>query len=95
MLTFRPEFMPPWPVRSHVRPLTLSLERPQIEVMATRRAGGQALPAEVVEHIVQKTDGVPLFVEEMTKAVLGSRRSTRRGKPLRAHRPVVRDQHSR
>lgn len=72
VLTFRPEFMPPWPVRSHVRPLTLSLERPQIEVMATRRAGGKALPAEVVEHIVQKTDGVPLFVEEMTKAVLGS-----------------------
>jgi class 3 adenylate cyclase len=73
VLTFRPEFTPPWPVRSHVRPLTLSrLERPQIEVMATRLAGGKALPVEVVEHIVQKTDGVPLFVEEMTKAVLGS-----------------------
>jgi class 3 adenylate cyclase/tetratricopeptide (TPR) repeat protein len=73
VLTFRPEFMPPWPARSHVKPLTLGrLERPQIEVMATRLAGGKALPAEVVEHIVQKTDGVPLFVEEMTKAVLGS-----------------------
>ena len=73
VLTFRPEFTPPWPARSHVKPLTLGrLERPQIEVMATRLAGGKALPAEVVEHIVQKTDGVPLFVEEMTKAVLGS-----------------------
>ena len=73
VLTYRPEFVPPWPARSHVRPLTLNrLERPQIEVMATRLAGGKALPAEVVEHIVQKTDGVPLFVEEMTKAVLGS-----------------------
>jgi class 3 adenylate cyclase/predicted ATPase len=73
LLTFRPEFAPPWPARSHVKPLTLGrLERPQIEVMATQLAGGKALPAEVVEHIVQKTDGVPLFVEEMTKAVLGS-----------------------
>ena len=73
VLTFRPEFVPPWPARSHVKTLTLSrLERPQIEVMATRLAGGKALPAEVVEHIVLKTDGVPLFVEEMTKAVLGS-----------------------
>ena len=73
VLTYRPEFTPPWPARSHVRPLPLSrLERPQIEVLAVRLAGGKALPAEVVEHIVQKTDGVPLFVEEMTKAVLGS-----------------------
>ena len=73
VLTFRPEFVPPWPARSHVRPLTLGrLERPQIEVMATRLAGGKALPAEVVEHIVQKTDGVPLYVEELTKAVLAS-----------------------
>jgi predicted ATPase len=69
VLTFRPEFSPAWPARSHVRPLTLNrLERPQIEVLATRLAGGRKLPAEVVEHIVQKTDGVPLFVEEMTKA---------------------------
>ena len=73
VLTLRPEFALPWPARSHVRPLTLSrLERPQIEVMATRLAGGKELPAEVFEHVVQKTDGVPLFVEEMTKAVLGS-----------------------
>jgi class 3 adenylate cyclase/predicted ATPase len=73
VLTFRPEFTPPWPARSHIKPLTLSrLERPQIEVMATRLAGGKTLPAEVIEHIAQKTDGVPLFVEELTKAVLGS-----------------------
>jgi class 3 adenylate cyclase/predicted ATPase len=73
ILTYRPEFVPRWPARSHVMPLTLNrLERPQIEVLANRLAGGKALPPEVVEHIVQKTDGVPLFVEEMTKAVLGS-----------------------
>jgi len=53
--------------------LTLNrLERPQIEVLANRFAGGRMLPPEVVEHVVQKTDGVPLFVEEMTKAVLAS-----------------------
>ncbi len=73
VLTFRPEFTPPWPARSHVRPLTLNrLERPQIEVMATHLAGGRKLPEEVVEHLVVKADGVPLFVEEMTKAVLAS-----------------------
>jgi class 3 adenylate cyclase/predicted ATPase len=73
VLTFRPVFSPPWPPRSHVRPLPLNrLERPQIEALAGRHAGGKRLPPEVFEHIVQKTDGVPLFVEEMTKAVLGS-----------------------
>jgi predicted ATPase len=73
LLTFRPEFAPPWPAHSYVRPLPLTrLGRPQIEVLINRLAGGKALPPEVVEHVVQKTDGVPLFVEEMTKAVLGS-----------------------
>jgi class 3 adenylate cyclase/predicted ATPase len=73
VLTYRPEFVPHWPARSHVMSLTLNrLERPQIEILANRLAGGRMLPPEVVEHVVQKTDGVPLFVEEMTKAVLGS-----------------------
>lgn len=73
VLTYRPEFLPRWPTRSHVMPLTLNrLERPQIELLANRLAGDKALPPEVIEHVVQKTDGVPLFVEEMTKAVLGS-----------------------
>jgi len=73
VLTYRPEFVPHWSARSHVMSLTLNrLERPQIEILANRLAGGRMLPQEVVEHVVQKTDGVPLFVEEMTKAVLGS-----------------------
>jgi class 3 adenylate cyclase len=73
VLTFRPEFTPPWAARSHVRPLPLNrLERPQIEALANRLAGGKTLPTEVIEHIVQKTDGIPLFVEEMTKAVLAA-----------------------
>jgi len=54
-------------------PLTLTrLERPQVEALITHLAGGKALPAEVVEYIVARTDGVPLFVEELTKMLLES-----------------------
>ncbi len=73
VLTFRPDFAPPWPSRSHMTPITLTrLERPQIEAMVTHLARGRTLPAEVVEHIVARTDGVPLYVEELTKAILDS-----------------------
>ena len=73
LLTFRPEFVPPWPTRSHMTPLTLHrLERPQVEAMIARLANGKTLPVEVVEHIVSKTDGVPLFIEELTKMLLES-----------------------
>ena len=73
LLTFRPEFTPPWGNRSHLSQLTLSrLGRPQVEAMVGRVTGGKALPSEVVQQIVVKTDGVPLFVEELTKSVLES-----------------------
>jgi class 3 adenylate cyclase/predicted ATPase len=73
LLTFRPEFVPPWPTRSHMTPLTLHrLERPQVEALIARLAHGKTLPVEVVEHIVSKTDGVPLFIEELTKMLLES-----------------------
>ena len=73
VLTYRPEFSPPWPPRSHITPLVLNrLERPQVEALITQRAGGKTLPAEVVQHIVAKTDGVPLYVEELTKMLLAS-----------------------
>jgi class 3 adenylate cyclase/predicted ATPase len=73
LLTFRPEFVPPWPSRSHMTPLTLTrLERPQVEALIRHLAGGKALPAEVVAYIVARTDGVPLFVEELTKMLLES-----------------------
>ena len=73
VLTSRPEFSPPWPQRSHITPLVLNrLERPQVEVLITQRAGGKTLPAEVVQYIVDKTDGVPLYVEELTKMLLAS-----------------------
>ena len=73
VLTARPEFHPPWDMRSHLAHLTLNhLLRPQIAAMAMGVAGGKRLPAEVVEQIVAKTDGVPLFVEELTKSLLES-----------------------
>ena len=71
LLTCRPEFQPPWAPRTHLTSLTLSrLRRPQVEGMITHVAGGKALPAAVVQQIVARADGVPLFVEELTKAVL-------------------------
>jgi class 3 adenylate cyclase len=71
--TFRPDFPIPWTGRSHLTQVTLPrLPRRQAAEMTDRVAHGKALPAEVVEQVVAKTDGVPLFVEELTKMVLES-----------------------
>jgi predicted ATPase len=73
LLTCRPTFQPPWSSRSYLTQVTLSrLAQPQVGRMAEHVAGGKRLPAEVLRQVVEKTDGVPLFVEEMTKAVLES-----------------------
>src|SRR5437667_1716415 len=73
LLTFRPDFPPPWTGRSHLTPVTLHrLPRRQAAEMTGQVAHHKALPAEVVEQVVAKTDGVPLFVEELTKMVLES-----------------------
>jgi predicted ATPase/class 3 adenylate cyclase len=71
LITFRPQFEPPWTHYAHVTALTLSrLSRRQGAAMVARLSGGKALPPAVLEQIVAKTDGVPLFVEELTRAVL-------------------------
>jgi class 3 adenylate cyclase len=73
VLTFRPEFTPPWGSRSYLSQILLSrLSRAQVGLMVEKVTGGKRLPAEVVQQIVSKTDGVPLFVEELTKTVLES-----------------------
>jgi TOMM system kinase/cyclase fusion protein len=73
LFTFRPDFSPPWTGRSHLTQVTLArLPRRQATEMTGQVARGKALPAEVVEQVVAKTDGVPLFVEELTKMVLES-----------------------
>src|SRR5262249_15700317 len=73
LLTFRPGFSLPWTGRSHLTHVTLKrLPRRQAAEMTDRVAHSKGLPPEVVEQIVAKTDGVPLFVEELTKMVLES-----------------------
>jgi predicted ATPase len=70
LITFRPEYEAPWTGLSHVTSIALDRLAPaEIETLAERVAG-QPLPREVTAQIVAKTDGVPLFVEELTKAVL-------------------------
>jgi len=73
LLTFRPDFSPPWTGRAHLTQVTLPrLPRRQAAEMAGRVAHSKTLPAEVMEQVVARTDGVPLFVEELTKMVLES-----------------------
>ena len=73
VLTFRPEFTPSWKPRSHISHLVLNrLGKKQVEAMIEKVTEGKTLPTEVIEQIRVKTDGVPLFVEELTKNVLES-----------------------
>jgi class 3 adenylate cyclase/predicted ATPase len=73
VLAFRPEFRPPWGPRTHLTPLTVNRFAPeQTEVMVGKVTGGKLLPTEVLQQVVIKTDGVPLFVEELTKMVVES-----------------------
>ncbi len=76
MVSFRPEFVPPWIGRPNVTVLTLGrLDRPHSELLARQVAAQHALPPLLCERVIQQTDGVPLFIEEMTKAVLEAARS--------------------
>ena len=73
MLVCRPAFESPWSERSVPVPISLErLTQPQVENLVSELAGGMSLPKEVLEQIVSKTDGVPLFVEELTRMVLES-----------------------
>jgi class 3 adenylate cyclase/predicted ATPase len=73
LITFRPEFSPPWTGHAHVMQLSLSrLTRRHGQALVAAVTGGKRLPDEVLDQILAKTDGVPLFVEELTKTVLES-----------------------
>jgi class 3 adenylate cyclase/predicted ATPase len=73
LITFRPEFTSPWRGQTQITSLALNrLSRKQGAAMVAEVTGGRELPAAVLEEIVSKTDGVPLFVEELTKAVIES-----------------------
>jgi predicted ATPase len=71
IVTFRPEFKAPWAENSHVTSVTLNrLGKGEVAALIARLVGNKELPADVMAEILERTDGIPLFVEEMTKAVL-------------------------
>ncbi len=73
LLTCRPEFRPPWVTHAPVTQVTLTrLGRAQVEAMLPSLTGRKALPPEIVEQVIAKTDGVPLFVEELVKMIMES-----------------------
>jgi len=73
VITFRPDYQPSWTGQSHVTMVTLNrLSQRERATLVGHITGGRALPQELLDQIVERTDGVPLFVEELTKAVLES-----------------------
>jgi class 3 adenylate cyclase/predicted ATPase len=71
VVTFRSEFVPPWIGRPHVTALTINrLAQREVDAMIDRLVGNKLLPTSIRQDIVERADGIPLFVEEMTKAVL-------------------------
>jgi tetratricopeptide (TPR) repeat protein len=73
LLTARPEFTAPWPSYPHMTTMQLArLGRREGAALVERVAGGMALPTQVMDEILARTDGVPLFIEELTKTVLES-----------------------
>ena len=71
LITFRPEVEPPWVGQPHVTALTLNrLTRHEVDAIIGRVVGNRLLPADIRQDIIERTDGIPLFVEEMTKAVV-------------------------
>jgi tetratricopeptide (TPR) repeat protein len=71
IVTFRPEFEPPWIGQPHVTALTINrLTERDVGAIIDRIVGNKPLPASIRHDIIERTDGIPLFVEEMTKAVL-------------------------
>ncbi len=90
IITFRPEFTPSWTGRSHVSLLALNRLAPrQRAEMIAGVTGGKALPEEIADQIIDRTDGVPLFVEELTKAVVESGILTDAGDHYTAVGPVT------
>src|SRR5262249_47382371 len=75
LLTCRPHFQPAWHHRSYITEMTLNhLSHAQVEQIVNSLTDGKTFPAAVLQQIITKTDGVPLFVEEITKSLLESGR---------------------
>ena len=95
LITFRPDFKPVWADYSHVTSLTLSrLPRRQSAELMAAMTGGKALPSEVQQAILAKTDGVPLYIEALTDNVLGSGLLTEGNKSFTLEGPIKGTAHS-
>ena len=84
LITARPEFRPPWGMRSHHSTISLApLDRAQVRHMVGELAARHALPKEVIDGVTERTGGVPLFVEEVTRLLLerGERAAPRQSRP--------------
>ncbi len=89
VITFRPEFTPPWTDHAHVTSLTLNrFTRRLASTMIQRLTAKKPLPEEVRQQIIEKTDGVPLFVEELTKSILESGQLTEEADAYVLSRPL-------
>jgi class 3 adenylate cyclase/predicted ATPase len=90
IITFRPEFTPPWIGRPQVTLLSLSrLPRRHRAEMIAGVTGGKTLPTAIADQIIERTDGVPLFIEELTKSVVESGSMTDAGDHYSMAGPVV------
>jgi class 3 adenylate cyclase/predicted ATPase len=90
LLTFRPSFEPPWPARSHLTSVAVNrLSRRQATNMIGGMTSGVPLPDAVIDRIVERADGVPLFVEEVTKMVIESGLVAVRGGRYELTRPLT------
>ena len=90
VVTARPEFEPDWVGLPHVTLQTLNrLSRRERTLLIERLTAGKPLPEQVLQQIVERTDGVPLFVEELTQTVVESGYLRERRRSLRVLRPVA------
>jgi predicted ATPase len=73
LITVRPEFTPPWPSHRHISTLSLNrFGRSEVKALVAGVTQGKLLPAEILDQVIARTDGIPLFIEELTKTVLES-----------------------
>jgi class 3 adenylate cyclase/predicted ATPase len=85
IVMFRPEFDPPWIGRSHATAMTINrLTRHEVGAMIDRVVGNKLMPTSTRQDIIARTDGIPLFVEEMTKAVLEAESERAAQRPVAA-----------
>ncbi len=91
IVTHRPEFDPHWARHGHLTRYSLNrLSAEEGRAIAERATGGKSLPAEVLEHVLAHTDGVPLFIEELTKAIIESDSLEDRGDRYELTGPLAR-----